>query len=166
MSSVIGQVKMRLNHVLCLSRSLTFLSHSSPLSPVLSSVTSPVPCRGGRLVSSVTSRRHCCLVASVTSQSLLSSPLSFVLSPVLSSVTSCGSFPLLFNFSSVSTLQHVDIAALLIKLLTSWPLPLSTRRLRKAVHCALLLAQRADLTMKKQEGQTALNLPWYASILC
>lgn len=65
-----------------------------------------------------------------------------------------------------SSLQHVDIAALLIKYNTcvnatdKWaftPLHEAAQKGRTQL-CALLLAHGADPTMKNQEGQTALDL--------
>lgn len=63
-------------------------------------------------------------------------------------------------------MQHVDIAALLIKYNTcvnatdKWaftPLHEAAQKGRTQL-CALLLAHGADPTMKNQEGQTALDL--------
>lgn len=64
------------------------------------------------------------------------------------------------------SVQHVDIAALLIKFNTcvnatdKWaftPLHEAAQKGRTQL-CALLLAHGADPTMKNQEGQTALDL--------
>lgn len=69
-------------------------------------------------------------------------------------------------FTSFSFLQHVDIAALLIKYNTcvnatdKWaftPLHEAAQKGRTQL-CALLLAHGADPTMKNQEGQTPLDL--------
>lgn len=66
----------------------------------------------------------------------------------------------------LSSSQHVDIAALLIKYNTcvnatdKWaftPLHEAAQKGRTQL-CALLLAHGADPTMKNQEGQTALDL--------
>lgn len=66
----------------------------------------------------------------------------------------------------LSSPQHVDIAALLIKYNTcvnatdKWaftPLHEAAQKGRTQL-CALLLAHGADPTMKNQEGQTALDL--------
>lgn len=68
--------------------------------------------------------------------------------------------------SCLSSSQHVDIAALLIKYNTcvnatdKWaftPLHEAAQKGRTQL-CALLLAHGADPTMKNQEGQTALDL--------
>lgn len=70
-----------------------------------------------------------------------------------------------FSFYSLYV-QHVDIAALLIKFNTcvnatdKWaftPLHEAAQKGRTQL-CALLLAHGADPTMKNQEGQTALDL--------
>lgn len=66
----------------------------------------------------------------------------------------------------LSSVQHVDIAALLIKYNTcvnatdKWaftPLHEAAQKGRTQL-CALLLAHGADPTMKNQEGQTPLDL--------
>lgn len=67
---------------------------------------------------------------------------------------------------SVSPLQHVDIATLLIKFntcehhrqVTLQPSPRGGSEGPYSTLCALLLAYRDDPTMKKQEVQTALDL--------
>lgn len=70
--------------------------------------------------------------------------------------------------------QHVDIAALLIKYNTcvnatdKWaftPLHEAAQKGRTQL-CALLLAHGADPTMKNQEGQTALDLATVMVFLC
>lgn len=71
-----------------------------------------------------------------------------------------------FILCLLSSSQHVDIAALLIKYNTcvnatdKWaftPLHEAAQKGRTQL-CALLLAHGADPTMKNQEGQTALDL--------
>lgn len=78
----------------------------------------------------------------------------------------CYFYPLLLSSPVSSLLQHVDIAALLIKFNTcvnatdKWaftPLHEAAQKGRTQL-CALLLAHGADPTMKNQEGQTALDL--------
>lgn len=83
----------------------------------------------------------------------------------------CGSSPSLSPLSSSPSassacVQHVDIAALLIKYNTcvnatdKWaftPLHEAAQKGRTQL-CALLLAHGADPTMKNQEGQTPLDL--------
>lgn len=70
------------------------------------------------------------------------------------------------RFHLLSRVQHVDIAALLIKYNTcvnatdKWaftPLHEAAQKGRTQL-CALLLAHGADPTMKNQEGQTPLDL--------
>ena len=101
----------------------------------------------------------------------LFSALFFLYTPPLSSSPLCAGHhhlhtPPLLPVCLLSSAQHVDIAALLIKYNTcvnatdKWaftPLHEAAQKGRTQL-CALLLAHGADPTMKNQEGQTPLDL--------